>query len=496
MEGFEVLERDTFLAVGRTDQQSTRFWFRDGGGRVRTLEITGPGGGALFRGPVPKTDAAADHTATAAYPNDFPNAPALFPGIGYRMRLLDRNGQALEAARFETSPAPGAAPERFAIGVASCHQPFDEDGRVSEKATRLLNVLVDALRSHGVKRMLLMGDQMYTDLPESRSLFDASYFETIAPSGRKSLLQCTREEVRRVLHQRHRTYWSVPGFQRLQSAFPCYPMLDDHEIADNFGTLEEHSNPEWQRVLGGALDAFHDYQACRMAPLDAAGTAFDYGWEYGPIASYVMDLRSEKRNVGDRIEMYGEAQLARLRDFLTEHGGAPVFMLVLTVPLAHVPDPAAHVAGALIPSGNDIQDRWSYPAVHHARKRLLDLLTQHRQRHPRQKLLLLGGDVHVGSVARVGGMVQLVSSALTNRESEMVNRAIALLPRFIGKLGKHDLDFELLPGVGGHDTNPVTTLNAGVVELIRREQEWDVVLRLLTADDDGNVCCKFESEPL
>ena len=102
----------------------------------------------------------------------------------------------------------------------------------------------------------------------------------------------------------------------------------------------------------------------------------------------------------------------------------------------------------------------------------------------------------MGSVARVGGMVQLVSSALTNRESEMVNRAIALLPRFIGKLGKHDLDFELLPGVGGHDTNPVTTLNAGVVELIRREQEWDVVLRLLTADDDGNVCCKFESEPL
>ena len=83
MEGFEVLERDTFLAVGRTDQQSTRFWFRDGGGRVRTLEITGPGGGALFRGPVPKTDAAADHTATAAYPNDFPNASALFPGIGY-----------------------------------------------------------------------------------------------------------------------------------------------------------------------------------------------------------------------------------------------------------------------------------------------------------------------------------------------------------------------------------------------------------------------------
>ena len=43
---------------------------------------------------------------------------------------------------------------------------------------------------------VLMGDQMYADYPEKLSLFDEKFFRTIAPPGRASILECSREEIR------------------------------------------------------------------------------------------------------------------------------------------------------------------------------------------------------------------------------------------------------------------------------------------------------------
>jgi hypothetical protein len=53
-----------------------------------------------------------------------------------------------------------------------------------------------------------------------------------------------------------------------------------------------------------------------------------------------------------------------------------------------------------------------------------------------------------------------------------------------------------MTGKKNHNTNPVTKLNAGLVELIKNGDQYDVVLRLLSADNDGNVTVAFESQRL
>ncbi len=56
----------------------------------------------------------------------------------------------------------------------------------------------------------------------------------------------------------------APGAPRRgRSARAGVAILDDHEIVDNFGTPPEHSEPAFQNLRAGALDAFYDYQGAR-----------------------------------------------------------------------------------------------------------------------------------------------------------------------------------------------------------------------------------------
>ena len=72
--------------------------------------------------------------------------------------------------------------------------------------------------------VLLMGDQLYTDAPKSRSLFDAKYVETL---GVGDILECSAAEVRRLLHRRYRRFAGAPGFAELLASTATLPMPDD-----------------------------------------------------------------------------------------------------------------------------------------------------------------------------------------------------------------------------------------------------------------------------
>ena len=506
------------LAAGATDHKTTRLWGRTGRPGEHRLTMRRAGEDeVLGRVALTMHEArGADGTFSVCYPTDFPDARELAPLTRYICSLEHADGTRLAECSFETAPLGVAdAPRSFSIAVMSCHLPFDDYGHASEDANRLLLALPSALDEYGVKRVLLMGDQMYGDLPEHCSLLNSDYFKTIAPPGRGTLLECTREEVRRLYQMRHRLFWKGAAFRSVQANCACHLILDDHEIIDNFGSNLDHASRAYHALKQGALDAFYDYQASRVLPLtkDERPAAFYHSFVYGPLGVFVMDLRSERHATEDEIRVYSDAQLESLERFLSQSADKHVVCLVLSVPILHVPDWLAQAGITFSSPDGDLEDRWSNPKSVKSRDRLLQVVFEHQRRHPKQRFVILGGDVHVGVLGRlkwgqgVRDTYQLVSSAISNTSEWSTRRFFEAMPDLKPVMGHDGFHFqgELLPardassGAPAPSSNPYGQLNCGIVQVERISAEESTVRLLLVGHTKGTPPTSkvvFDSGPL
>ncbi|MEQ8663507.1 MAG: alkaline phosphatase D family protein [Gammaproteobacteria bacterium] len=431
---------------------------------------------------------------------------ALVPGTHYRFRAVHgADGTLLGEGRFETAPRDAdSAPDRFSIALISCNQPFDDDGAVAAAGERMLKAMQSCLREHHTKLVLTVGDQMYTDYPQPLSLFDDDYFRRVAPRGRASLLDCTRDEVRHLLQQRYRLFWNVPGWRALHAEYPCYPILDDHELVDNWGSVPAHATARWAPFIAGARAAYHDYEGSRIADGGEAPRDFDYEVEYGPTAIYVLDLRSN-RQVGKHARIFAADQLERFEDFLARHRDKAVLQVVLSVPAIHLPRWTARVAHILSPCPNeDFADRWSTAGHVADRDRVLALLHAHQRQYPHQRILLQSGDIHIAcahSIAWDDGvrpLWQFVSSGITNQVGPLTQWLSKMSILANRRLELHDgaraADVRLLAGTDGAECNPYTGLNFGLIEF-RREQGGRYAMRLaIHGERDAAPVCHFRSD--
>ncbi|HTV24191.1 MAG TPA: alkaline phosphatase D family protein [Polyangiaceae bacterium] len=504
---FDLSPLEAAVAPGLTGPRAVRFWGRSPGPGRHALAIFAAGNSERLADcsfDVPD-DAASDFTWTLDYPGDVAGAAPLQPATAYRFVVHHADWDLeLGDGRFETAPEAALdSPERFAFAVMSCHLPFDQYGELSDRACRLLELLPDALEQHGVKRVLMIGDQMYGDYPLRCSLFDPEYFARVAPPGRQTLLECDRDEVRQLYQRRHRIFWKHPAFADLQARFPCHLILDDHEIVDNFGTSVEHAEPHYENLRQGALDAFYDYQASRALGREHGRRpdAFYQSFAYGSVAAFLMDLRSERRAGAERIDVCSERQWQALADFFAQNRDKHVLFLALSVPLLHVPDWLATAGTLVTDSDGDVADRWTNPKMAESRDRLLRAIHEHQSHNPQQRLVLLGGDVHVGAVSRFAwsddarDTYQLIASALSNRDGFLVRNLVELVPRIgavVGHDGNADFEGELLPPgpdsqSEGTACNPFGKLNVGLIEVERQSShESSVRLKLLgVSEDDG-----------
>lgn len=484
------------VGTGWVRPRSARLWVRSSRPGALRISLRGADGHVDEGRFEPDGDESRDGTATFRWPEDVGAAP-LEPGRHYDYRIVrESDDTLLGEGRLLTRPEGwDDCPERFAIAVASCHQPFDESGEASTKARRLVDRVHSVLDDHDVKAVVLCGDQVYNDQPPKLSLFDDDYFAQVGPAGRSSILDCSREEVRALVQARYRAFWGLDGFQRLQARWACYPIPDDHDLVDNFGSAPAHSSPRWRAFRDGALDACHDYQTCRVLgrPGDRP-PSLHHEFHWGPLGVFVMDLRSQKESDGEVCTLYSDAQLRDLERFLRSNEDAGMLALVLSVPLAHVPEWLSSAGKPIDGEGGDLADRWGQPAARGSRDRLMTLLHEHRVRRPWQSLVLFGGDVHMGAVSELrwgdgttGSVYQLISSPLTNDEERVfqVGSAVAheALQTIEGE-GYPPCDVRLLPGEGAQDHNPVPELNVGLLEVSIREGRCYFRMKLLALDGD------------
>lgn len=470
---------DNMVAVGAVEPRSVRLWVRSAHPGILTVswwpedEVHRVAQGDVC---ISETNTR-DNTCSVKVPEDFPPALSLVPRRSYRFRIMHRDhGTCIGSGRFETAPErPEATPTRFALALMSCHQPFADNGVLLPQSEQMLRATYRCLQAHNTKLVFTVGDQMYTDSPPSLSLFNAAHFSTVAPPGRQCIYACTTAEVRRLYQRRYRHFWNMPAWQALHADFPCYPILDDHEIVDNWGSRPDHRTSEWRAIGEGARAAYMDYQGSRVGPWnETLSESFHYTVTYGNMGVFVMDLRST-RTAWDGGQLFSEAQGLALRRFLHEQCDKACVCIVLSVPVIHLPHIPVRVAGYLAQWHEDFADRWSTGAHRRDRDRLLQWIAAHQRQYPEQRMVLLGGDIHIGSVHELRwaqqdlALYQLISSGITNDTGALIQGLSTLLIRLNRHMTTDDgtlrAKVRLLKGSKGQRRNPYGGLNVGILEM-------------------------------
>jgi len=493
MPKFGSMKVRNMVAVGRTTANTVRLWMRSEKPGDHDLEVTpesGPGRMNSARVTIP-ADNQTDNTLAFDYPGDLPRQDPLRPLQGYQFRILrTADREVVGRGRFETAPADQSqTPERFSLAVMSCHQPFNSDGELSERSMRMLRLAPGVLEENRVKFILLCGDQIYSDVPENFSLLNPHYFSTKVQEGRNHILECSPEEVRRAYQDRYRIFWNMDEWQHLLAHYPCYPILDDHEIRDDWGSNPAHSGPGYRNFFQGAIGAYHDYQGSLTLPPAGMPRSFHYSFHYGSTAVFVMDIRSQ-RKAGRRNQLYDQAQYRDFEAFLQENEDKRVLLIVTSVPMVHLPSWLTDAGAALVGDQIDFPDHWSYKKNLPARDRILGLVHVHQKAHPDQRVVIISGDVHIGCVFAIqwkgtGGprLYQFTSSAVSNRLKKLEAYFSQIPPQLVTSLslkGGPEAEVSLLGSV--HESraeNPFGGLNLGLIEIADAGGHSTVNLKLM-----------------
>ncbi len=506
---FQNEELKDMVGVGAVDADSARIWLRAekaGEIMIRWWPESDPDAMAQTEIYLPEENDT-DNTCSLKIPNAL-DQPHLDPLRRYRFRIFRKaDNSIIGEGGFETRPrGPEGTPSKFSVAIMSCHQPFTEKGVANPKSRQMLQAVLETLREHNTKYVMMVGDQMYSDYPPNLSLFGSNHFNAVAPPGRKRILDCSPAEIRQMFHRHYRHFFSVPEWKTLNAEYPCYPILDDHDIVDNWGSVPEHKNPEWQRLSQGARLAYQDYQGSKMSASNQLPDSFHYGFCYGNTATFVMDLRSARR-AGKGGQLYDSRQQADFQHFLAENADQKVLFIVLSVPVVHLPKILAKIAVKLPHSPEDFADRWSSGAHIRDRDRFFKILHEHQQKHPDQKVVLLSGDIHIGCVHRMEwkpdgpGFYQIISSGITHATGGLIRHASTFLIKINREIATDDSELRakvrLLKGIDRRQQNPLGQLNMGIVEMETLETGGECNLRFyLYGHKKGEPYKAFESKPL
>jgi len=510
-EKFGAIEIENMVGVGKVGPYSARIWMRSERSGKHVIHVWPSGSPSNKQtAHVKVLKKGNDNTYSVLFPDDFPGLSPLRPLKRYRYRVMSSpDDSPVGEGRFETAPAkPEETPERFSIGVMSCHQPFDEtSGKLSEPSMRMLKLTKSILSEHDAKFLLLTGDQIYSDHPKRYSLFDQHHTSTRLSYGKKHIVHWPSNKVRKAFQQRYRQFFWMEEVQHFYANYPCYPILDD------WGSELIHTVPDkgldYSNLKTGALHAYIDYQASRVIPsTNTIPPSFHYSVEYGNVGVFAMDLRTQ-RSVKPR-RLYGPQQFSALKNYLAQNSDKHVILIVTSVPVFHLPDWLTDVGASVLGSKIDFPDHWSYKKNRPARNSFIKLIYNHQKVHPNQRLIMVSGDVHIGCAFAIQWqgndeptLYQYTSSAISNKMSHMKVQASVTGPGYFDisanlKIGASvpEADVKLLRAKRGfRKNNPFGGLNLGIIEIEKGSTKSRVTLKLIgyTVDDRSTGVEMFES---
>jgi hypothetical protein len=206
-------------------------------------------------------------------------------------------------------------------------------------------------------------------------------------------------------------------------------ILDDHDIRDDIGLLEEDSNPASVEFFLGnvALQVYHEYQRHLWDPdvfnkRDTLKNEF-YSINIGPVCITITDSRitrslyKSRRQSGDESYFGQEQNEDMLKCFNTESNGRPcLHLMVYTMPLIYMKSSLHKLLGKLRIS----DDMLDHINIKHQEElvQILDSIWKWQQTvETSSDCLMLAGDLHVGGFTdiykEVNGKKQLICHQMT-----------------------------------------------------------------------------------
>ncbi|HEX7241430.1 MAG TPA: alkaline phosphatase D family protein [Longimicrobiaceae bacterium] len=378
------------------------------------------------------------------------------------------------------SPAPG----RFSFLAYSCSEPFSTGHGGGIYARDLSLWLRMGARAGGEDSrgqlperpafVLGLGDQVYVD-PDPNTPRPLAFFR-----GRDSnrwLVHTDADSLYGALDAVYRYNFSLPPVAQAFSKLPSFMMWDDHEIRDGWGSQDDERSDTMSTYFRVARHAFIANQLLRSY---APGTLSQAGYDalvaggqtlHTPVShgerTHVLMLDSRSTR-GRAPSIFEEPERSAVRDWLARGRPENGDLYVLTVGVPLFPNRILKKA-SITELDDDLRDSWDSPDNREARERLLDVLGDHFASNPRDRLLVLSGDVHYSALfflvvdGRVVGQ-EVVTSGIAhslpgaaiaaNYHLDVAKRAGPFQVRPAGKISQSASFAELVVNPGPSGSTP------------------------------------------
>lgn len=342
----------------------------------------------------------------------------------------------VEPLSFQTFPED---PQDLNFGIYSCHQPYEGETLTD---LEMWDRFYQELSQVNARLVLATGDQVYVDAHAELSIWE--WLRQVQDKNP------TRSEMISWYRDIYRGYWGIPQVQRLFRSFPIYTIWDDHEIVDGWGsyTLPELAgllDRSWQlrdleeqlrlayEMFAAATQVYREYQHSHNPPTDENSHQFDYGFDCGSYAFYLLDMRGHRDFNREELRTLGVEQWQRFKTWLSDRRSlrSQVLFIVSPVPVVHLSSFVINQLDLrLFGYQDDQRDHWEHTTNWDERNMLLQYLFEWSQ-DTGKMVVFISGDVHLGAAFSLSHphfpqarVFQITSSGIAYAHLKAIERQI------------------------------------------------------------------------
>jgi phosphodiesterase/alkaline phosphatase D-like protein len=288
------------------------------------------------------------------------------------------------------------------IALVSCNKIMYASDERQHILWRSLKEQVD---EGNVDMIIHAGDQIYAD--------HIREFVKSDPSKRSWKPQNQRavEYIARRYREFYMKIWGAKETSAVLASCPSVMIWDDHDVYDGWGSHDDDDTDLAQTIFQGADRAFHEFQACTNPPLLDPQDSYACGFVFNGIGVLVLDTRKNRSYKNNRV--MGEAQLFAVEKWLdsVKDKALKYLYVVSSIPFVHV-----NIGGILSlleftpwteEITDDIRDCWVSKGNRLECRRILNRLFTFWKASPHTQVTVLGGDIHVSSLAKIESKLSL-----------------------------------------------------------------------------------------
>lgn len=313
-----------------------------------------------------------------------------------------------EKLSFQTFPEH---PTEVNFGMFSCHMPYDEHKLINME---MWETFYKELSDANARFIVGTGDQVYVDGEGAKQLNVWDWLKKVKQHkpSRNDMISWYRDI--------YRGYWGIPQVQQLFQSFPIYMIWDDHEIMDGWGSytpkeLAAQLDTSWQlrnttehlrlvnEMFQAAKQVYYEYEHSHNPPTDTKIDQFDYQFNCGFSAFYVLDMRAHHDYNRQEFRLLDIEQWNRFETWINSqyNSESRILFIVSPVPVVHF---NSFIVNSLdIPYWkytDDFRDHWEHDSNWTERNLLLGKVFEWSQK-TKQMVVFLSGDVHMGAAFKL-----------------------------------------------------------------------------------------------